>query len=114
MTHPLKEGTVQEASVTAGHALSVAYDTKVRGAAESCRQAGIAFIPLALESLGGWHSVAAEEVRRIGTALARHTGEDEIKCCRELFQKMSLLVQKGNAALFNNRVPDDHDLIPDM
>ena len=35
--------------------------------------------------------------------------EDEGKEQRELFQLLSLLVQKGNAALFNNRVPDDGD-----
>ena len=37
--------------MTAGHALTVAYDLKVAEAAEACSQAGIAFIPLAVESL---------------------------------------------------------------
>ena len=29
--------------------------------------------------------------------------------CRRLWQKLGLLVQKGNCALFNNRFPDDLD-----
>ena len=108
--HPLQSSTVAGAAVTAGHALTVAYDRKVAGAAEACSQAGIAFIPLAVESLGGWHPVAVEEVKRMASALARHKGEeDEGKEQRELFQLLALLVQKGNAALFNNRVPDDGD-----
>ena len=46
----------------------------------------------------------------MASALARHKGEeDEGKEQRELFQLLALLVQKGNAALFNNRVPDDGD-----
>ena len=108
--HPLQSSTVAGAAVTAGHALTIAYDRKVAGAAEACSQAGIAFIPLAVESLGGWHPVAVEEVKRMASALARHKGEeDEGKEQRELFQLLALLVQKGNAALFNNRVPDDGD-----
>ena len=61
----------------AGHALSVAYDRKIAGAAEACSQAGIALIPLAVGSLGGWHSVAVEEVKRMAKALARPAGTRE-------------------------------------
>ena len=37
--------------------------------------------------------------------MARQEGDKEVK--KRLFQRMSLLIQKGNAALFNNRMPDD-------
>ena len=39
-------------------------------------------------------------------AKARHTGDLEEVICRRSWQKLGLLVQKGNCALFNNRVPD--------
>ena len=61
----------------AGHALSVAYDRKIAGAAEACSQAGIAPIPLAVGSLGGWLPVAVEEVKRMAKALARPAGTRE-------------------------------------
>ena len=65
----------------------MAYDRKIAGAAEACSQAGIALIPLAVGSLGGWLPVAVEEVKRMAKALARHKGEeDEGKEERELFQ----------------------------
>ena len=74
---PLQAATVAEAAITPGSALSFAYQRKVRGAAEDCRREGIAFLPLVVESLGGWHTAAEAEVRKLGAALARQTGQEE-------------------------------------
>ena len=60
-----------------GHALNFAHDRKLRGAEEDCQQQGIAFLPLVAESLGGWHQCAEREVKKLGSALARHTGQLE-------------------------------------
>ena len=59
MVNHLQEAKVGEAAATPGHAHTVAYDRKVRAVGEACRQEGITFIPLAAESLGGWHQVAS-------------------------------------------------------
>ena len=91
---------------TAGHALNVANDRKVKAVGEACQREGIAFIPLAAESLGGWHQVAVMEVKKLGAALARQQGDEEKEASRRLFQKLSMLLQKGNSALFLNRTPD--------
>ena len=72
-------------------------------------QEGIKFIPIVAETLGGWDKVAVEEIKRLGKAHARQAGESEELTCRRLWQKLGLLVQKGNCALFNNRFPDDLD-----
>ena len=48
-------------------------------AAEDCKREGIAFIPLAMESLGGWHDVEVKQVRKLGAALGRHTGQGQGK-----------------------------------
>ena len=59
---------------------------------------------LYLESLGGWHSVAVVQIKKIGSALARHTGQEEaavVSC--------SILLQRGTVALLLNRVPDHPD-----
>ena len=61
VTHPLQDQTRAGAAATPGHAMSVAYQNKMRGAADLCSQQGIAFIPIVAESMGGWHPVA--EVR---------------------------------------------------
>ena len=75
-------------------------------AGEPCRQQGIAFIPLAADTLGGWHGVANEQVQKSGVALARQSGEDEDQTVRHLQQRLSLLLMRGNSALLINRVPE--------
>ena len=71
-------------------------------AAEDCKREGIGFIPLAMESLGGWHDVAVKQVRKLGAALGRHTGQEEGDPISHLFQRLSILLVKGNTALFMN------------
>ena len=51
------------------------------------------------------YPVAVDTIR-VAKAKARHTGDLEEVVCRRMWQKLGLLVQKGNCALFNNRVPD--------
>ena len=63
------------------------------------------FIPLPVETLGGWHEVAVDQIKKVGRALARQTGKDESEYVRHLFQRLCVLLVKGNAALFLNRVP---------
>ena len=106
ITHPLQNQTVEEAAVTPGHAMSVAYNRKMRGAGELCRGQGIAFIPIVAESLGGLHSIAIREIRKIASALARHTGEDEGQTTAHLFSRIAILIQRGLSALLLNRIPD--------
>jgi hypothetical protein len=103
---PLQQKLVARAAAEPGHALTVAYNRKVGAVAEACRRQGIAFVPLAAESLGGWHEVAVAELGRLAAALARHTGQPEEEASRHLFGRMSVLLMRGNAALFSNRIPD--------
>ena len=84
----------------------MAYDRKVRGAGEQCQAQGLAFIPIVAESLGGWHSVAVVQIKKIGSALARHTGQEEATVVSHLITRCSILLQRGSAALLLNRVPD--------
>ena len=78
VVHPLQDATVVRAANEPGHALNFAHDRKLRGAEEDCRQQEIAFLPLVVESLGGWHTCAEREVKKLGSALARHTaGQQE-------------------------------------
>ena len=103
VTHPLKEGTRAWAAIEPGHALTLAYSNKMRGAADQCDQQRIAFIPVVAESLGGWHKVGMEQLRKLGSALAtlaRRRGETS-----HLLTRASVLLQKGLSALLLNRIP---------
>ena len=106
VVHPLQDATVVRAATEPGHALNFAHDRKLRGAEEDCRQQGIAFLPLVAESLGGWHPCAEREVRKLGSALARHTGQLEGEAIAHLWGRLGILLQRGNAAILGNRVPN--------
>lgn len=85
--------------------MDYAFANKVRGAEEQCRAQGIAFLPMVAESLGGWHSAAEREVRKLGAALARHTGQEEGEAISHLWGRLGVLLQRGNAVILGNRVP---------
>ena len=82
---------------------------KMQGAAEDCRQQGLAFVPLAMEALGGLHKVTVAQVKMLAAALARHTGQEEGEAKIHLFQRLSLGLMRGNATMLVCRCPDgDH------
>ena len=109
VTHPLQAATVNGAAASPGHALEVAVKRKNRGALEDCQRQGIKFIPLAVESLGGWHELAVGEIRKLAAALARQSGQEEKEARGHLLQRLSICLMRGNGALFVNRIPDNID-----
>ena len=64
------------------------------------------FIPMPVETLGGWHEQTVMQVKRLGSALARQTGQEESEAIRHLAQRLAVLLAKGNAALLLNRTPN--------
>ena len=62
----------------------------MQGAAQACQQQGLAFLPIAVEILRGFHKAAVKQVKRIGAALARHQGCEEHVAVRQLLQRLSL------------------------
>ena len=76
MVCELQVALVRSAATTAGAALTHAYDEKVREVGEQCRRQGIVFLPVAAEAMGGWHPVALDQLGKLGTALARETGQE--------------------------------------
>ena len=105
VVNPCQVATVMGAATTAGHALQHAYTRKMRGAADACQQQGVTFLPMVVESFGGWHKASVREVERLEAALARQTGQEEEEAVRHLWGKLGMLLQRGNAAILANRVP---------
>ena len=89
----------------AGHALTYAYERKMNGAEADCTRQGIAFLPIVAETYGGWHPDAKREVKKLGAALARHTGQEEGEAVSHLWSRLTILLRRGNAAILGNRNP---------
>ena len=104
--NPLQTQLVSRAATHAGHALEVRYGEKMTKHGEGCRVAGMVFIPMVVETFGGWEESAADQITKLGAALARHTGEEESEKTRHLYQRLAVLLVRGNAALFLNRLPN--------
>ena len=105
ITHPLQDATRAGAATTPGHAMTLAFNNKCRNTEELCREQGIKFIPIVAESLGGWHRVALEQFSKLGSALARHTGQEEGEKVGHLIKRVSILLQRGLSGMLLNRIP---------
>jgi hypothetical protein len=90
VVNPLQAATLAGAATTPGHGLTFAYTRKVRGAEEDCRRQGIAFLPMAAESFGGWHRTGEVQVLTLGAALARNTGQEEGEAVRHLWVRLAI------------------------
>ena len=106
VTSPLAPSNVLGASREAGRSLTKAYERKMRDTAEACRVQGLLFLPIAIETLGGFHSVALGQVRQLGQALARKKGCDDREPIGQLFSRISVTLMRGNAMMLSTRSPD--------
>ena len=85
----------------------------MRSAFDICDAQRISFIPLPVETFGGWHEEAIRQINRLGRELARSApGGQQKLTSKHLFQRLSLALQKGNAALLLSRSTDVH--APDL
>ena len=74
-----------------------------------CKKEGINFFPLVVETFGGWHKNSIVILDRIARQLAAHTGVPDEETKRHFYQRLSILLTKGNAALILRRRPDTSD-----
>ena len=52
------------------------------------------------------HRVTVQQLKQLGSALGRQTGQDESVAISHLFQRFSLHLMKGNASMLVTRRPD--------
>ena len=88
-----------------GAALQHAFDRKIRQSWEACHREGIEFVPLPVETLGGWDSRAIKVIGKLGRQLARHCGKEDSEIISHTFQRLSILLMRGNASLLLSRSP---------
>ena len=77
---PLQSALVSQAAATSGPPMSHSYNRKMQGTAES--RVGLVFIPVPLETLGGFHNTSVAQVKKLGAALGRQTNQNEAETTR--------------------------------
>ena len=102
----MQQALKERAALEKGCALEFALDRKWRQAGQAYLSQGIKFQPLPVETFGGWHQQAINVISKIGLQLARHQGSDESEVKKHLFEGLSILLMRSNAALILSRSPD--------
>ena len=101
----LQQLTLQGAASVQGHALIVGEERKMAAHAQSCRAVGVSFLPLVMETLGGWSEEAAKTISSIGRLLGQRLGSPPSDSIRHLFQRCAISLWRGNASLWIRRLP---------
>ena len=109
---PLQQLTLSEAAYTPGHAIEVGVRRKVAANLPSCRSAGVDFIPIVAETLGGLAEDTISTISTLGMAITQRVGpttdDDSSPAIRQLFNKYAVTLWRGNATLWMHRLPPVH------
>ena len=96
---PLQQLTLHKAASTPGHALQVGVQRKLASHLSACRSAGVDFIPVVAETLGGLAEDSIAIIRSIGKAISqRVTPQDASTCTKHLFHRVAVALWRGNAS----------------
>ena len=103
---PLQDLTLLKAASTPGHALQVGVRRKLTSHLANCRAAGVEFIPIVAETLGGLAEDTVNTVLAIGKAIAQCTGPHvSSTSTSQLFHRLAIALWRGNACLWIHRHP---------
>ena len=99
--------TLQSAMVTKvaadGFGVAAAHSKKVKKYVERCEKERIVFVPLTVDTLGGWHEEALGVISKLGCQLARVVGRDEGETVQHLRQKLGVVLLRDNVNLLGSR-----------
>ena len=110
---PLQVQLRKKAAEESGSAADKRFKEKMNKYYTACNNEGIQFFPLVVETFGGWHNESEAVITKLAAQLARQTGGETAETKRHLFQRLVVLLVRGNAALITTRAPQDSDAIVD-
>ena len=76
VTSPTQENLIFQAADRPAAAIEARKRQKIRVHAQNCRDQGVDFQPLVVETFGGWDSDALKFLKEIARIDARHWGKD--------------------------------------
>ena len=103
VTSPVQETILIRAADHPAAAIDARKQAKMRAHHADCQAQGIFFQPLVVESFGGWDSDALKFLKEMGRQDARRWGKDSAMEIKYFFQRLSIALQRGNAALLIER-----------
>ena len=103
---PTQDAILHRAADTPAAAIEMRKAAKNRLHFDNCRAQGIVFEPLVVETFGGWDSRATKLLKDMARQSARRWGKNNSEEIKFFFQRLSVALQRGNAALLIERDGD--------
>ena len=105
LTCPLHSTLINRAAEEVGYACKLAEERKLAASAELCQQSGFEFLPLALETIGGFGTSATSFLTLLSERCADNNLRDRAAEKRQLFQRINVAVHRSNANMVLSRIP---------
>jgi hypothetical protein len=105
VVNPLQAALVRRTAEEGEAAVQHAHNTKVQKYSDRCAGEGLEFIPMAVDTFGGWHEVALQAITKLGRQLARVVGKEEAEAVRHLRQRAAVLLVRDNVTMMLSRSP---------
>ena len=106
---PTQDAILHRAVDSAAAAIDMRKSSKKHAHFDNCHSQGIFFQPLVVETFGGWDKDAVQFLKDIARLDARRWGKNDAIEIKQFFQRLSIVLQRGNAALLINRDADLSD-----
>ena len=104
-TNALQAATVAGCAEDGAHAVNEAVARKLRKYEARCSAEGLAYVPLVVDTFGGWHPLALETIGRLALELARATHGELGVVRRHLRQRLGILFLRDKVAMLWARTP---------
>ena len=105
VTSPLCASNLPQSSTTTGSALEKMKVVKNNKHFHQCRRQGIVFVPLVVETLGGWDPEAVFHLKSIAEKTAHRSNQRPTFVVKHFFQRLSVILQRANSSLIATRAP---------
>ena len=105
VVNPLRADLVSKASEDASSAVQHAHELKSKKYEERCAAEGFTFLPMAVDTFGGWHPTALDIIIKLGRQLARNVGKLDEEVVAHLRQRLGILLVRDNVAMLCARTP---------
>ena len=105
MVNPLQAALVARVATEGKAGVMKAHNDKIRKYSIRCEAEGIAFLPIAVDTLGGFHEEGLATLSKLGRQLARGLGKEEAEVVWHLQQRVGVLLIRDNVAMLTSRCP---------
>ena len=95
VVNPLQQELVRKVARDGDSGVQHSFNIKMGKYSDRCEAEGIEFIPLIVDTFGGWHKESLEVVSKLGRQVSRQTGKEEEEIVRQLRQRVAILLVRN-------------------